>query len=150
MSLIHCIYASAANGAFDAAARRELLQRARANNARLGVSGILLYVDGSFFQVLEGEADVVDELFLRIAGDTRHGNVTEIIREPIVRRAFPDWSMGFAAVTSAELLATAGCNDFFAGASCLDRIDAGRAKKILQAFASGRWRQPQASAGRVA
>ncbi|MEQ8496099.1 MAG: BLUF domain-containing protein, partial [Gammaproteobacteria bacterium] len=92
MSLIHCIYASAATAPLDAAQRRELLRVARANNRRLGVTGILLYVDGSFFQVLEGEADVVDELFLRIAGDPRHANVTEIIRERIAQRAFPDWS----------------------------------------------------------
>jgi len=142
MSLIHCIYASAARHALDDAARRELLRVARTNNERLGVTGMLLYVENSFFQVLEGEPEVVDELFLRIAGDPRHGNVTEIIREPITRRAFPEWSMGYAAVSRADILATTGLNDFFAGASCLRNIDGGRAKKLLHAFACGRWRQP--------
>lgn len=146
MSLIHCIYASAATASLGPRALRALLSRARENNGRLEVTGVLLYVDGSFLQVLEGETEVVDELFLQIAGDPRHHNVTEIIREPIARRAFPDWSMGYAAVTRSELVAISGCNDFFAGASCLDRVDAGRAKKILHAFASGRWRQPPARA----
>ncbi len=148
MSLIHCIYASAANHALDDAARRELLRVARSNNERLGITGMLLYVDDSFFQILEGEAEVVDELFLHIAGDPRHSNVTEIIREPVVRRAFPDWSMGYAAVSRADILATTGLNDFFGDASCLRDIDAGRAKKLLHAFACGRWRQPPATSSR--
>ncbi|MCB1748933.1 MAG: BLUF domain-containing protein [Gammaproteobacteria bacterium] len=141
MSLIHCIYCSAASVELDQAARHELLARSQANNARLDITGILLYVEDAFFQVLEGEAEAVDDLFLHIAGDPRHSNVTEIIREPIVARRFPDWSMGYAELSRAEIMATPGLNDFFQDGRCLQALDDGRAKKLLQAFASGRWRQ---------
>lgn len=144
MSLIHCIYCSAATAELGPEGRRELLDRARVNNARFGVTGMLLYVDGSYFQVLEGETEAVDELFLRIAGDPRHGGVTEIIREPIAARRFPDWSMGYAEVGLEEIIATPGMNDFFHGGRCLADLDDGRAKKLLRAFALGRWRpQPR-------
>jgi hypothetical protein len=147
MGLIHCIYCSAANEEVDEAARHALLVHARANNARLGVTGMLLYVDGTFFQVLEGETEAVDDLFLHIAGDPRHSNVTEIIREPIVARQFADWSMGYVEPSRTEIIATPGLNDFFQGGRCLRDLDDGRAKKLLQAFAKGRWRlQPAAHA----
>ena len=140
MSLIHCIYASTATRPVSDRELSELLQRARVSNAAHGLSGILLHVDGSFFQVLEGEAATVDAVYERIRCDPRHSRVTIIVREPIARRAFADWSMGFAEMASTQLGHTLGLNDFFDGASCLYQLNPGRAKKLLTAFAAGRWR----------
>jgi hypothetical protein len=58
--LIHCIYASSGAPEFHEADIPALLQTTRENNARLDVTGMLLYVQGSFFQVLEGPAEKVD------------------------------------------------------------------------------------------
>lgn len=139
--MIHCIYASTASRAYGPQELADMLTVARARNLARGVSGILLYIDGSFFQVLEGEAEVVDALYQRIAEDPRHFRVTTIMRERIARRAFADWSMGFAELASAQLGDSLGLNDFFNSASCLDMLTPGRAKKLLTAFAAGRWRQ---------
>jgi hypothetical protein len=49
-----------------------LLTGARINNETLGISGMLVYHDGSFLQILEGECDVVGALFDHIAKDDRH------------------------------------------------------------------------------
>ncbi|MDB5810935.1 MAG: hypothetical protein JWN94_3057, partial [Betaproteobacteria bacterium] len=65
--LIHCIYASAAKSAFSNTALAELLAKARKNNRSLEATGMLLYADGSFFQVIEGEAAMIDALFVKIA-----------------------------------------------------------------------------------
>jgi hypothetical protein len=48
--------------------------------------------------------------------------------------------MGFASLGRAEAAQLVGANDFFGSASCLESIDPGRAKKLLVAFGSGRWR----------
>lgn len=141
MSMIHCIYASTASRAYGPHELADMLTAARTRNLARGVSGILLYIEGSFFQVLEGEAAVVDPLFARIASDPRHSRVTIIMREPIARRAFEGWSMGFAELASCELGATLGSNDFFVSGSCLDLLTPGRAKKLVTAFAAGRWRR---------
>jgi FAD-dependent sensor of blue light len=138
--LIHCIYASRATVALDEAAIQALLERARERNESRGITGILLLIDGSFFQVLEGDPAAVDETFEAIARDSRHDRVTQIIREPIARRSFGDWSMGFAAVERADAQRFVGENDFFGSAACLERISAGRARKLLAAFGAGRWR----------
>ena len=140
MSLIHCIYASTASHAFAPRELAELLARARQGNADRDVSGILLHIDGNFFQVLEGEAVTVDALYEHILKDPRHTRVTMIVREPIARRAFADWSMGFAELAADELDDTPGLNDFFNNRSCLYELNPGRAKKLLTAFAAGRWR----------
>lgn len=137
--LIHCIYASAIAPDFDETQLPALLKAAREKNQRLGLTGMLLFARGSFFQVLEGTAEVVDALYATIAADRRHRKVTLIIREPIVKRHFGDWTMGFSQVTQAELESLAGVNDFFAKGQALAAIDAGRAKKLLTAFQQGRW-----------
>jgi hypothetical protein len=140
-SLSHCIYTSAASRPLEPADITNLLQRARENNQRLGLTGMLLYTEGSFFQVLEGEADVVDALYAKILVDKRHVQVTKVVSEPIAKRAFDAWSMGFSAATRAELASIPGLNDFFGKAQSFTAIDSGRAKKLLEAFAEGRWRQ---------
>ncbi len=139
--LIHLIYASAASRPMGAPELAALLAVARAQNARLGLTGMLLYDEGSFFQVLEGPADVVQALYLKIEQDRRHTEVTCIIREPIPRRCFGAWSMGFAHLSDAGALAQApGANDFFGRAQSFNDVSYGRAKKLLSAFAHGRWR----------
>jgi len=72
-----------------------ILATSRRNNAGIGVTGMLIHMDGSFIQVLEGEAEVVDPLVARIAEDRRHRDFVVIARYPVAARQFPDWSMGY-------------------------------------------------------
>lgn len=137
--LVHCIYASTATRVLGTVELAELLVRARARNAAQGVTGMLLHDQGNFFQVLEGPSLAVDQIYARIAEDTRHHRVVQIIHEPIVRRSFPVWTMGFARVDGAEYPDLPGLNDFFGAGRTLSDIDGGRAKKLLQAFSTGRW-----------
>jgi Sensors of blue-light using FAD len=149
-SLTHCIYASAATRTFEVTELAEVLKRARENNSRLGLTGMLLYVEGNFFQVLEGPGEVVDAMYDKLLLDKRHDHVTRIISEPIPKRAFDSWTMGFSDVSREELAGIPGVNDFFGKGGCFDKIDAGRAKKLLVAFGEGRWRTKLSGAGQVA
>lgn len=143
MSLIHCIYASRASVAMSAADIQDLLERARHKNLARDITGMLLFIEGSFFQVLEGDSAEVDAIYETIARDPRHDRMTQIIREPIAQRSFGEWSMGFASIERADAQGLVGENDFFASAGCLERINPGRARKLLVAFRSGRWRTEQ-------
>jgi Sensors of blue-light using FAD. len=71
----------------------DLAAQCRRNNPRLGVTGALVADEGAFFQVLEGEADVVDSLFAVIAADPRHRDVRRLVRAPLAARRFGRWSM---------------------------------------------------------
>jgi Sensors of blue-light using FAD len=94
------VYSSAAVQAFSVAQLTELLAGARVNNERLGVTGMLLYHDGSFLQVLEGDADVLENLFQTISKDKRHHRVVPLLKREIDARHFEKWRMGFAASTT--------------------------------------------------
>jgi len=73
----------------------DILTASRRNNAQLGITGLLLFIDDGFLQVLEGEESAVREVYARVASDPRHGNATVMLDREIPVRAFPEWSMGF-------------------------------------------------------
>jgi hypothetical protein len=91
-------YESQASVPFTEPDLLELLARSRAKNARLGVTGILLYRRGAFLQVLEGPRDQVEALYATISDDPRHHAVDTVLDEERDERRFPDWTMGFADV----------------------------------------------------
>ncbi|MEZ4333782.1 MAG: BLUF domain-containing protein [Myxococcota bacterium] len=140
-TLIQCIYMSAAARPFDSEALTTLLARARARNAEAGLTGMLLYADGSFIQVLEGPEEAVDALYRRIEADPRHVEMTKLIREPIPERCFEDWSMGFLQATRDEIARIPGLNDFLRVTHASVEEQAGRARKLLAGFREGRWRK---------
>lgn len=148
--LTHVIYTSVATRPFETPELLELLDRARRHNEQAGLTGMLLYADGNFFQVLEGEAPVIEALYARIQRDPRHAHMTRIIHEPIPERAFADWTMGFCDVSKAELADIVGVNDFFREGRAALGPDAGRARKLLDAFRDGRWRRRLAPAPSLA
>jgi hypothetical protein len=92
------VYSSAAVVPFTEAELTELLARARLNNDRLGVSGMLLYHEGSFLQVLEGDAAVLEGLFTTISADKRHHRIIALLRREVDERHFGGWKMGFASM----------------------------------------------------
>lgn len=138
--LTHLIYASAVSPAFVRDDLKTILEASRRNNAKRSVTGMLLYSSGSFFQILEGEDSVLEETFTMIAADPRHTRVTRIIHEPITRRSFSEWTMGYSEISESELETIDGLNDFFQHGNSLTSLTQGRAKKLLAAFAQGRWR----------
>ncbi|SFL36955.1 BLUF domain-containing protein [Methylobacterium pseudosasicola] len=77
------------------AAIAQILETSRRNNAKVEVTGALLFNGGAFAQVLEGPRRAVESTFERIQRDERHGEVTVLQCGPAERRGFPNWSMGF-------------------------------------------------------
>jgi len=94
--MLSIVYSSSAAHPFSDAELDALLAQSRANNERLGLTGMLLHRDGRFIQVLEGPDDALRERMATIAADQRHGRVTTLLEEEIGERQFPDWTMGFA------------------------------------------------------
>lgn len=93
--VISVVYTSTATTPFTDADLAALLTVSRRNNARNGLSGMLLYRDGRFLQVLEGPFRPVRDLMDRIDADTGHHTVRVLIDEIVDARQFPEWTMGF-------------------------------------------------------
>jgi hypothetical protein len=97
------VYVSTALKLLDNDELLNILDTARKNNAERGITGVLLYSEGVFIQLLEGDDDEVDHIFAQIEKDTRHKNMITLIDEDIRTRDFPDWSMGFSTPRAGKL-----------------------------------------------
>jgi hypothetical protein len=95
MSLYCLVYTSISNQKFSEDDLKKLLHKSRFKNESIGVTGLLLYLDPYFLQVLEGEEHIVNQSFHEISKDIRHKKITLIYRQPLEKLKFPDWSMGF-------------------------------------------------------
>jgi hypothetical protein len=88
------LYVSRTPGELTPAALDNILTVSRANNALLGITGLLLHIEGGFLQMLEGEERAVRELYARIATDSRHSDV-QLLLDREHPRGFESWEMGF-------------------------------------------------------
>lgn len=86
----------------------DILAKSRANNARDGITGALLFNAGCFAQVLEGPQEQVEATFERIQQDERHGEVQLLALEQVTTRSFPNWAMGFVGLSDADARRFAG------------------------------------------
>lgn len=89
------LYVSGATPPLSDADIESILEASRRNNERAGITGMLLWADGPFLQILEGEAEVLDLTLTRIRHDPRHRNIMVLVEQEASQRSFPNWSMGF-------------------------------------------------------
>jgi len=110
--MFNLVYVSSAVTHFNNNELTELLKKSRERNLRLGITGMLLYKDGNFMQVLEGDKRVVFELYATIKADPRHHGLIEIIEKEIDKPTFVDWSMGFRNLSDPQVLKLPGYSRF--------------------------------------
>ncbi len=110
--IYYILYVSAAEKLFSKEDLVDLLRNAREKNQRLGVTGMLLYKDGDFIQLLEGDREAVKTLFDTIKADPRHGGTMVLAEGNADERVFPDWSMGFRNLSDPVIQATPGYSQF--------------------------------------
>ena len=100
--MLNLVYSSLAVKPFAREELLDLLQQAREKNARLGITGILLYKKGKFMQALEGEETALRALYSTIRADRRHRQIVTLADLPIAKPRFSEWSMGFENLDEAE------------------------------------------------
>jgi hypothetical protein len=110
--MIQTAYVSRAAAAMTQEALLSLLQQCLANNEASGVTGMLLYGNDTFLQVVEGEAAAVDTVIDKIRKDPRHSEIHFLYRKPLEHRQYSDWSMGFKRVSAQGLNAIDGLSAF--------------------------------------
>lgn len=139
--MLQMIYTSEAKQKFSYADLQDLLLSARRNNDRDAITGMLLYEDGTFLQVLEGENEVVEATYQRIASDKRHHKIMLIARFEVDHRSFHDWEMGFFDASGGKLLQLPGYSNFLSKRSVeLESLEDGdKAREVLLNFKLGAW-----------
>lgn len=74
----------------------EIVKLSRHFNAKVNITGALMFTELYFAQFLEGPGDEIDALFKRIRRDPRHERL-DIVRESVQEvRVFPGWSMAYS------------------------------------------------------
>jgi hypothetical protein len=109
--MIQISYVSVATHPLSAEELLALLQQCLTNNTARGVTGILLYGNGTFLQTLEGEEQTLDTLVDVIREDPRHTKIQFLSRRPIESRHYDGWTMGFKRVSDRELKDIPGLKD---------------------------------------
>ncbi|PHQ29279.1 BLUF domain-containing protein [Leeuwenhoekiella nanhaiensis] len=91
----YLIYLSDSSNSTTPNAIQDILDNVADWNKELDISGFLVYRDGNFLQLLEGNKNEVLALFSKIKNDKRHKNVTQILEDESENRIFSDYESGF-------------------------------------------------------
>ena len=130
------VYVSSAVKLFSPSELISLMAKSQENNAKKGITGMLLYKGGNFMQLLEGEEELVRNLFHKIAVDQRHQGEMVLLQGQSEERQFPTWSMGFRDMNSPQTLNLPGYNEFLSTELTGEEFssDPTRAQKLLLLF----------------
>lgn len=101
-NLVRIVYVSTATELFSENELQQILEISRRNNETRNITGLLLYSAGNILQVLEGDPDVLAELYGKISQDHRHFGIIQLQRSSITQRMFTEWSMGFKSISNSE------------------------------------------------
>lgn len=102
------MYSSKATRPLSAADLEQILVDAREGNAARGITGALVYADGIFLQILEGEEPVVRETMQSIARDSRHERVKVFHEREADAPAFGSWKMAYLSPSAEDMAQWAG------------------------------------------
>jgi|AntRauTorckE6833_2_1112554.scaffolds.fasta_scaffold26693_2 hypothetical protein len=98
--IYYLVFVSAATRLYNDAELVSLLSKCRANNAKNGITGLLLYHEGNFIEIIEGAQETVERVYNeKIVGDQRHHHMVKLKTGTTAERSFPGWSMGFQRAT---------------------------------------------------
>lgn len=132
--LFSLVYTSRAASPMARADLVGLLQQCRVHNTAARLTGILLYRNQTFVQMLEGQRNRVEPLYEAIRRDPRHHDVTTVTSREQLDRQFPDWSMGFSNLDE-EPVALPGWTDVLDRApDAPTSAEAGLVRDLLELF----------------
>ena len=135
--LYNLVYCSRASDGVDAAAVDQIIETSRRYNPARGITGLLVFGSGVFFQWLEGPRESVLALLDLLNKDTRHHTVVMLNSgEEVRERLFPDWDM--------ELVSSEAVRDVLVDAldSAQDPKNAESLRELLQMLDDGLLKGP--------
>ncbi len=104
----HLIYLSQATRPLSAKALTCLVEQARQANAQQHLTGVLVYSNKRFIQLLEGEQRALEAAYARIRQDPRHQHLCQVAHHPIEDRYFAEWPLAFQTLSPAQFAHLAG------------------------------------------
>lgn len=81
-------YVSTASRNVDEKEIKEILEYSKNYNNKHDIRGILLYAEGNFFEILEGDKKLVEDIYNNIQKDPRHTNIIQVVGKNLEQGAF--------------------------------------------------------------
>jgi hypothetical protein len=130
------VYVSSATRLLKDAELAEILRVSRANNQRDEITGMLLYKDGNFMQVLEGPEGKVSALINKLHHDPRHRGIQQLVQDHVSERQFDQWAMAFHKVDLSAQEDREAMSNFLDDevAAAAFRSNPGKAYRLLLSF----------------
>lgn len=107
----YLIYISYASRDLSTDDLKQILLKSEENNAVSGITGMLVFLQGKFIQLLEGAKEDIYSLLEVIRMDERHKKLTVLLEGEMETRNFPGWSMGFKTINPEEFENLSGYTD---------------------------------------
>lgn len=95
MEMVGVVYTSRSTRPMLSDDLDRLLMDSKTYNSERGVTGVLLYGAGQFFQYFEGHPADVEAVYNRIRRSGLHAELVELERRQVPQRFFNKWFMGF-------------------------------------------------------
>lgn len=127
------IYVSSATRLLGQDELEQLLAQARKRNQAQDITGLLLFCEGNFMQVIEGPSASVNQVYDHIGRDTRHHNIIKLVSEQVTQRDFAGWDMAYKVATAPEFLALTRA-DWQSTTATSKGVPVSRGRKMLRSF----------------
>ncbi len=98
--MVELIYQSLSTRELSTQELISLTNAYRSANERYEITGVLIYHNRTFVQLLEGEEQAINNLFDNIKKDPLNTNVKLSWKSEIEERGFSEWSMAFIDLSS--------------------------------------------------
>lgn len=130
------VYVSTATHLLSDDELEALLAASRSKNPARDITGILLYDDGNFMQVIEGPRQAAFDLYDRIQQDPLHTGLITLIEQPIKKRLFFEWAMEFRNLRNLSSEDLANASPYLEESLLSDAYikEPNRSLKLLQTF----------------
>ncbi|HAP70056.1 MAG TPA: hypothetical protein DCR04_10090 [Flavobacteriales bacterium] len=102
-SLCYLTYTSKMNQEMSEDELKKLVETSQVKNAQSGITGLLISLNNTFIQYLEGEKENVKTLYGTIKNDSRHKNIEIQFEGVLESRIFSNWSMSLENATQSTI-----------------------------------------------
>jgi len=126
-------YVSTANPNLSKEDVADLLKQVNDFNNSHDITGVLLYAETNFFQLIEGDEKEIKNLYSHIEKDSRHSNIIKFVDKPLVGIAFDGYISRF--VTDASKLDYVNLETYMHHVEVLEPSSRKSVERVIQAIA---------------
>lgn len=123
-------YVSTANIDLQVQGVKDIMLTTNEYNKDKEITGILLYNERNFFQLIEGEKEIIQNLYGKITKDSRHKDIIKFLEKPVYRNAFDGYLTDF--ITDSNKYEQSQLKDYLHYIEVLDPESQKSIKRVIE------------------